>query len=393
MKNLHLSRFLRGDPPPRPLQQLNVWAHQEPFSRIIFTLYWFFTLGFLAPVVAMALPWLFLFETVRQKVNKDGTIRPNEELQGVGQKTQLAVVISGCDSGIGKELAMCLALEGFVVFAGCLQSESLDHFKTMGSSIHPILLDVTDDAQVKAFQETVQKWLSEGTEQGRQLHSLINNAGVGISGYLDWLTLTDYEHCMNVNFFGMIRMTKAFLPILKKQSISGSHQYPQIVNIISLAGVTSGSGLGASTYEASKHAAEAFTNTLRMELKMFGIRVVALNPSFFETPLTNNVGQRFRDEVLKRMTASCKEEYGEEFIEDFVRHADTIVRSGRWNLSVLIDTIVQVVESKDPPAQLMIGIDKYAHATFNMFPQWVRNAFIQLLLPPQTPKVLKQEST
>lgn len=391
MLNLHLSRFLSGDPPPRPLQQLNAWAHQEPFDRIIYTLYWFFTLGFFAPIVAMAIPWLFLFETVRQKINKDDAIQPKVEVQGVGRKTQLAVVISGCDSGIGKELAMCLALEGFVVFAGCLKSESFDHFTTLGSSIHPILLDVTNDAQVNSFHATVLKWLSEGTtQQGRQLHALINNAGVGVAGYFDWLVLSDYEYCMNVNYFGIIRMTKAFLPVLKKQSISGGHQYPQIINIISVAGMTSGSGLGASPYEASKHAAEAFTNTLRMELQMFGIRVVALNPGFFDTPLTNNMEQRFQNEVLKRMTPSCKEEYGEEFIEDYVRHTDTILRSGRWNLNVLIDAIVKVVKSKNPPAQLMIGIEKYGHATFNMFPQWVRNALVHLGMPPQTPKILKK---
>mmetsp|Transcript_115304 Transcript_115304/g.226107 ORF Transcript_115304/g.226107 Transcript_115304/m.226107 type:complete len:90 (+) Transcript_115304:95-364(+) len=81
-----------------------------------------------------------------------------------------------------------------------------------------------------------------------------------------------------------------------------------------------------------------------------------------------------------------------EFIEDFVLHADTIVRSGRWNLNVLIDGIVKVVKSKDPPAQMMIGIDKYGHGTFNMFPQWVRNALVELALPPQNPKILKQNS-
>lgn len=368
MWTLHLSRYLSGDPPPRPLQRLNAWAHQEPFDRIIFTLYWFFTLGFFAPIVAMALPWLFLFETVQQKINKNGMIQPQEELQGAGRKTQLAVVISGCDSGIGKELAMCLALEGFVIFAGCLKSESLDQFKTMGSSIHPILLDVTNDAQVRAFHETVQKWLSDGTEpQARQLHSLINNAGVGISGYFDWLSLSDYEQCMNgecrlfpprfqltsgalvtnpglviVNFFGMIRMTKAFLPTMKKEAISGRHRYPQIVNIISLAGVTSGTGLGTSPYEASKHAAEAFTNSLRMELKMFGIRVVALNPSFFETPLTNNVEHRFRNDVLKRMDPSCRDEYGDGAFLWFALNASWLTCTTQNPLTKLIaSNIVQ----------------------------------------------------
>jgi NAD(P)-dependent dehydrogenase (short-subunit alcohol dehydrogenase family) len=75
--------------------------------------------------------------------------------------------------------------------------------------------------------------------------------------------------------------------------------------------MTSGGGLGASTYEASKHAVEAFTNTLRLELKMFGIRVVALNPCFFDTPLTNGVQERFREQVLKKISPELNEEYGE----------------------------------------------------------------------------------
>lgn len=106
-------------------------------------------------------------------------------------------------------------------------------------------------------------------------------------------------------------MTKAFLPILKKQSISGRHQYSQIINVISVAGMISGTGLSASCYETSKHAIEAFTNALRLEMKMFGIRVVALNPSFFDTPMTNNVRETFRETVLSKISPEVKEEYGE----------------------------------------------------------------------------------
>jgi NAD(P)-dependent dehydrogenase (short-subunit alcohol dehydrogenase family) len=106
-------------------------------------------------------------------------------------------------------------------------------------------------------------------------------------------------------------MTKAFLPILKRQAISGEHKRSQIVNMISVAGMTSGGGLAASAYEGSKHAAEAFTNALRLELKMFGIHVVALNPCFFDTPLTNGVQERFREQLRKKLSPELKEEYGE----------------------------------------------------------------------------------
>lgn len=347
MFNFHLSRFLSGNPPVPTVQQINAWAHREPYDKILYYLYWFFALGFFAPIIAMALlPTVFLFEMAwKLLTSNDQQVEPKYMIQTDGSTTQLAVLITGCDSGIGKELAICLASEGFVVFAGCLKAESFEHFKDMGSLIHPILLDVTSDDQVQSCHKIVQQWLSDGevVKEKRYLHALVNNAGVGVAGYFDWLDLLDYELCMNgessqsrkkninivflwpcsldpthyivmttkVNLFGLIRMTKMFLPLLKKQSISGTYKYAQIVNMISLAGMISGTGLGASAYESSKHAAEAFTNSLRLELKMFGIRVVALNPSFFDTPLTNNVRQRVLTQTMTRLSPERKEEYGE----------------------------------------------------------------------------------
>lgn len=214
-------------------------------------------------------------------------------------------------------------------------------------------------------------------------------------------------------------MTKTFLPILKVQAISGTHQYSQIVNMVSVAGMVSGGGLGAITYETSKHALEAFTNSLRLEMKMFGIRVVALNPSFHDTAMTNNVKEHFYKQVMTKILPEIKEEYGEgtdiaamckmysralsqteflhclrilEFIETYAKHCDAMVTAGRWNLQVVVDAVVSVVKSKRPPAQLMIGMDRYAHATFNMLPQWARHFVIQLGMPKQVPAVLAQKN-
>ncbi len=202
MFTLHLSRFLSGRPPAPILQEANVWAHREPYDSVIYCMYWFFVLGFGAPLVAMfLLPLMLLFETAQRNLTTNRQVKARQVTQdsGVPGTTQLAVVITGCDSGIGKELALCLASEGFVVFAGCLKRDSFDHFKGTGtSSIHPVILDVTCDDQVKAFQATVQEWLSDGTvKEKRHLHALVNNAGVGAAGYFDWLELSDYEYCMN----------------------------------------------------------------------------------------------------------------------------------------------------------------------------------------------------
>ena len=113
----------------------------------------------------------------------------------------------------------------------------------------------------------------------------------------------------------MIRMVKAFLPILKQQAMEkdegSSYGDAQIVNIISMAGMLSAGGLAMSPYETSKNAAEAFTDGLRLEMKMFGIRVVSVNPSFHTTPLVKSVKQKLKEEVWDLLSDDKREEYGQ----------------------------------------------------------------------------------
>lgn len=209
MFTLHLSRFLSG--PPHPfLQKLNSWVHREPYNSVTHCLYWFFVLIFISPLVGMALPWMLFYEMAMQIFAKSRHIKPKTYFKD-GCPCQLAVVITGCDSGIGKELAFSLASEGFVVFAGCLEEASFSQFNGMESTIHPIALDVCSAKQVEYCHHFVQKWLADGEpKEKRYLHALINNAGVGAPGYFDWVGLTDFEMCMNGEKF---QMPKMFLPI------------------------------------------------------------------------------------------------------------------------------------------------------------------------------------
>jgi NAD(P)-dependent dehydrogenase (short-subunit alcohol dehydrogenase family) len=104
-------------------------------------------------------------------------------------------------------------------------------------------------------------------------------------------------------------MVKAFLPIFKKQVTAYGDS--QIMNIVSMAGMLSGGGLGLAPYEVSKHAAEAFTDALRLEMKMFGISVVSVNPSFHTTALTTNVQARLKKENWDTMSPELQNEYGQ----------------------------------------------------------------------------------
>jgi short-subunit dehydrogenase len=111
-----------------------------------------------------------------------------------------------------------------------------------------------------------------------------------------------------VNYMGLVRCCKSFLPILKQQAIEKTHTDARILNVISMAGIIAGPGM--TPYFASKHAALAFTSGLRMELKAFGIQVSAVNPAFHETPLVNAIGDMLTS-VWEGLPEERRKEYGE----------------------------------------------------------------------------------
>mmetsp|Transcript_4412 Transcript_4412/g.11118 ORF Transcript_4412/g.11118 Transcript_4412/m.11118 type:complete len:166 (-) Transcript_4412:45-542(-) len=110
---------------------------------------------------------------------------------------ELAVAVTGCDSGFGREFAMVAAQEGFVVFACCLQKESFLQFEYTDRII-PLQVNVTNDDSVEAAAKTVQCWTNEKTSsKKRVLHALCNNAGIGIGHYFDWTDLVVYQKVMD----------------------------------------------------------------------------------------------------------------------------------------------------------------------------------------------------
>jgi len=111
-----------------------------------------------------------------------------------------------------------------------------------------------------------------------------------------------------VNFYGMIQTTKAFLPILKRQSCSGMHGNARVINMVSMAGLVTSPGL--SSYHSSKFAAEAFSSCLRMELKgAFDIDVITVNPSYHQTPIIENLDEKI-DYTWNNASSEKKKEYG-----------------------------------------------------------------------------------
>lgn len=189
-----------------------------------------------------------------------------------------AVVITGVSSGIGRAVAGELATHGYHVFGSVRRSaDAADLRERLGERFTPLLLDVTDEAAVRAAAAQVARNLN-----GRGLVGLVNNAGIGIGGPLMHQTLDEIRRLFEVNVFGVLAVTQAFLPLLGAK-FPQSHAPGRVVNISSVGGKIAFPFLGA--YSASKHALEAASDALRRELAIYGIDVIVIEPGAVRTAI------------------------------------------------------------------------------------------------------------
>ena len=180
--------------------------------------------------------------------------------------TTKVALVTGASSGIGEATARQLAAAGFTVYAAARRADRLQKLAQAG--IHPIAMDVTDDASMQAGVQAIL------TEQGR-IDVLVNNAGYGSYGALEDVPMEEARAQMEVNVFGAARLTQLVLPAMRAQH-SGT-----IVNVTSMGGKIT-TPLGA-WYHATKFALEAISDCLRMEVAPFGIDVVVIEPGGIRT--------------------------------------------------------------------------------------------------------------
>ncbi len=183
-------------------------------------------------------------------------------------------VITGCSTGIGYSTALRLAADGHDVIATMRNPSASDLeavAKVRGLSLGVRTLDVDSDASVDTL-------FAEVLSTKGAVDVLVNNAGLGGgNGAVEELTLEDYRQVMETNYFGALRCVKAVLPSMRERG-SGC-----IVNVTSQAGLIPMPGMSA--YTASKHALEAATESLAVEVSPFGIRVVLIEPGLILTPI------------------------------------------------------------------------------------------------------------
>lgn len=188
------------------------------------------------------------------------------------------VIITGANRGIGLQTAITFARAGYKVFATMRNPDnaSVLHQKIKEESLNISIatMDVDSDESVKQCMETILQ------EQGF-IDVLVNNAGVERHGAVEELTIADFKAVMETNYFGVLRCTKALLPLMRK------NRNGCIINISSVSGKIATSPLGA--YAASKYALEAVSEALAQEVKPFNIRVAIVEPGIINTDMANNI--------------------------------------------------------------------------------------------------------
>jgi NAD(P)-dependent dehydrogenase (short-subunit alcohol dehydrogenase family) len=203
-----------------------------------------------------------------------------------------AVVVTGASSGIGQAAAELLAREGFIAFAGVRNDADAARVGALHANVRAVRLDVTDRASIGAAVETV-------VASGLPLRGVVNNAGVAIAGPLEFLPVDELRRQFEINVFGAIAVSQAFLPQLRVSrgrlifvgSISGRLAIPFI-----------------APYSASKFALRALTDALRVELRPAGIAVVLLEPSSVKTPIWQK-GRDSREARIALLPAKAMEYY------------------------------------------------------------------------------------
>jgi len=184
----------------------------------------------------------------------------------------MVVLITGCRSGIGLAAATAIARAGHAVYAGLRDVTTGDELVAAcgGLDVTPIQLDVTDADQRDA---AVGRILAE---RG-QLDALVNNAGVGIGGFMEQLDEDEFRQVFDVNVVGAWALTRAVLPAMRSRGEG------IIVNISSMSGRMALAGNGL--YSSSKFALEGLSEALRLEVKPFGVRVVLVEPGAYRTDI------------------------------------------------------------------------------------------------------------
>jgi NAD(P)-dependent dehydrogenase (short-subunit alcohol dehydrogenase family) len=206
-----------------------------------------------------------------------------------------AVLVTGASTGIGHATALHLAGSGHRVFAGVRRDEDAERLRARGGeNVVPVKLDVTDEGQIEAAVRAVEEHLGTTRFAG-----VVNNAGVARGGPLEYLPLDEWRFQFEVNVFGQIAVTKAFMPLIRAG-------HGRVVFVGSISGRYSTPLMGP--YGGSKFAIEGIAESLRLELHPWDIKVSVIEPGAIKTAIWDK-GRSLVDELMGQFPQEAIDRY------------------------------------------------------------------------------------
>ncbi|PCJ47270.1 MAG: short-chain dehydrogenase/reductase [Gammaproteobacteria bacterium] len=205
---------------------------------------------------------------------------------------QKAVLVTGASTGIGRMITENLAAKGYFVYAGARKEKDLKSLNLI-KNVQSVRLDVTRQDEIDAAVDLI-------TKAGRGLDGLVNNAGVAIFSALIEAEQSEMDFLFNVNVFGVVNVTKAFSPLIIKSK-------GRITTIGSTSGIGSGQFFGP--YSMTKHAVEAYTDSLAIEMAKFDVKVSVVEPGNYDSKIVESLLKHMKSKSINFDKSLYKEEY------------------------------------------------------------------------------------
>jgi NAD(P)-dependent dehydrogenase (short-subunit alcohol dehydrogenase family) len=250
---------------------------------------------------------------------------------------QLVAIVTGSSGGIGLATSLALARKGYLTYATMRNLAKRDSIQSVADKQHlpirVVQLDVTDENSIK---KAIQSILSEA---GR-IDLLVNNAGYALTGAFEDIGIDEIEAQYETNVFGVIRVTQAVLPIMRKQG-SG-----RIINISSGAGRIGYPG--GSAYVSSKFALEGLSESMAYEIEQFGIKTVLVEPGFVRTNFGENI-------VIARKTQNTNSPYSQ-MMQMMSSIRDKMLKNAS-DADLVAEVVVEAATAKEPNLRYLAGKD------------------------------------
>ena len=290
--------------------------------------------------IAYAVGWLVLAAIAAWLVLRVvSALRSRAQLDMAGRW----IVVTGCDSGLGRGVVEKLVATDARVIACCLTREGSDAALATGAASAPCL-DLTDEAAVASLVDDIRR-ASDG-----RLWGLVHSAGIVLPGFIDYQPMDFYRRTMEVNFFAPVALTRKLLPLLRAGS-------GRVVLVSSVDGIVSLPG--NAPYDASKFALEGYADALRTEQSFWGVSVSVVNPATMRTPMAGSFFESHRlawnEMAQQEPDGAWREAWPEQWLDRYIAVNAPQIKRIAQDPAHAINDIAHAVTAQRPRLRYLSG--------------------------------------